>query len=288
MLIAICIALSVILAVVLSKYILLLIEIRKLDKTLESIANTDTNAQLTVVGSSMARFAKTINTILAKNREYNFQKANTENMLKATISNISHDLRTPLTSAKGYLQMLNTADETVKVEYLSIIDERLDTLSSQLNNLFEFARVLEGSVQVNMQVVDICAVVRGAMVSNHSQLVESGLSIELDIPSTSIRKNSDLQFLDNILQNLIQNACIHGKDFLRISVSENGIRVSNRTSEVLDPTLIFERFYTADASRSNKSTGLGLAIVKEQVQRIGSKVYAALDDDVLSVILEIT
>jgi signal transduction histidine kinase len=87
--------------------------------------------------------------------------------------------------------------------------------------------------------------------------------------------------MERVLQNLIKNAYTHGKDSLRIRLSQNAIEIANKLSGPLDTAQIFDRFYTADASRSNKSTGLGLAIVQALVARMGGEVCARVEEELL-------
>lgn len=274
--------LAVLLLAVLVKLIYLNRDIRHLNKTLTHITNTDTNTQLTLKGANknMAAFAHTINQTLANNRQHRYEKIQTENQLKAAITNISHDLRTPLTSAMGYLQMLPTATPGTQAEYLAIINERLANLATHLTGLFEFARVLEGNTPVNLQPTNICALVENTLAAHYTQLENSGLSIDIHIPATPVHTITDPGILQRILENLLKNAYTHGKDFVRIQVDATGISIANKTTTPLDPSQIFNRFYTADASRSGNTTGIGLAIVAELAPLIHGNVTATVEGDI--------
>ena len=275
------ITLAALLLAAIIKLIFLNQEIRQLNKALTHITQADTNTQLTLKGGnkSIAAFVQTINHTLAQNRQHNYEKIQTENQLKSAITNISHDLRTPLTSAKGYLQMLPTATPTAQAQYLTIIHERLDSLTNQLTNLFEFARVLEGDTPVHLQPTNLCTLVKDLLAAHYTQLENSDLAIEVNIPQSPITISTDPAIFTRILENLIKNAYTHGKDCFRINVDATSITIANKLAHSLDPTQIFHRFYTADASRSSKTTGIGLAIVAELAPRINAHATATVEGD---------
>jgi len=285
MIIAICSILGLLLIVCLLRLIFLKREVRNLNLALLAIINTDTNAQLTTLTSDkgIAAFVKTINLMLERNRRDFVEKVRTETDLKRAITNISHDLRTPLTSAKGYLQMLESAelDAETKTRYLAIIQERLDALQTLMNSLFEFARVMEGDIIIDMQPVNICNVLRDVLSANFTELNNRGFTVDADIPDTPVLCLCDADALQRVLQNLIKNAYTHGKEYLRIRPDGSTIEIANKLNGPIDTSQIFDRFYTADASRSNKSTGLGLAIVKELMARMGGQVSASVKGDML-------
>jgi len=285
MFIAICIILGLLVLACLLRLTFLKREVRNLNIALLAIVNTDTNAQLTMLTSdkSIAAFVKAINLMLERNRRNFVEKVRIETDLKRAITNISHDLRTPLTSARGYLQMLESSelDAETKARYLSIIQERLDALQTLMNSLFEFARVMEGDVTIDMQQVNICNVLRDVLSANFTELDSRNFTVDTDIPDTPVLCLCDTDTLQRVLQNLIKNAYTHGREYLRIRLDGSTIEIANKLNGQVDTTQIFDRFYTADASRSNKSTGLGLAIVKELMGHMGGQVSASTEGDML-------
>ena len=285
MIIALCIAAGLLLAILALRIFFLKREVRHLNLALLAIINEDTNAQLTTLTSDkdMAAFTKTINSLLARNRQDHIEKIRTETDLRRAITNISHDLRTPLTAARGYLQMLASAalDADTKAGYLSIIEERLDALQTLMNSLFEFARVMEDDVPICLQNVNMNNMVRDVLSANYTQLEAQGFAVNVAMPDAPVVWICDADAMERVLQNLIKNAYTHGKDSLRIRLSQNAIEIANKLSGPLDTAQIFDRFYTADASRSNKSTGLGLAIVQALVARMGGEVSARVEEELL-------
>ena len=282
-----CIILGIVLAACLLRLFFFKREIRRLNLTLQAIIHMDTNTQLTMttLDRDIVAFTETVNAVLERNRRVLFEKIRTEADLKRAITNISHDLRTPLTSAQGYLQMLESAelDAETKERYLQIIQERMDVLSALMNSLFEFARVIEGDVVLDLQKVNVCNAIYDALSASYAELESKGFTVDVDLPDIPVVWFCDADALRRILQNLIQNAGIHGKEYLRVRLDGDAIEIANKVDGIgeLEAGRLFDRFYTADASRSNKSTGLGLAIVKELVERMGGRISARVEDDML-------
>ena len=265
-------------------------DIRQMSVNLNKIIQTDTNALLTTdtFDKDAAALAVSINAMLECNRRGLLEKGRAEAALKRAVTNISHDLRTPLTSALGYLQMLEQGDiaPDERARYLEIIRGRLEALSALMNNLFEFARVIEGNTEFDMKNVNVCAVLRDALSDSYADLDAKGFTVDAGIPDTPIMRVCDADALRRVLQNLIKNAAVHGREYLRARADAGGvIEIANKADglEELDTERIFERFYTADASRASKNTGLGLAIAKELTERMGGRISASVKGELLAV-----
>ena len=278
---------------VLIKLILLKNDIRQLGNKLSDIVHTDTNARLTTntTDRDMLQLVQSVNITLAKRRADHMDAQRTEAELKRAITNISHDLRTPLTSARGYLQMLESPelDPETRAHYLTIIRERLHALSPLMDSLFEFARVVEGDLTLDLQKVNVSNALYDALSASYVELESRGFRVELDIPEEPVTWICDPEALRRILENLLKNAATHGRSKLHVRLNQDGLTIANKVNaqNELDPARLFDRFYTADASRSNKSTGLGLAIVKELVERMNGKISASREDELLIMQLEL-
>ena len=295
-----CSILAIGFATITVKYILIKREVRQIKKNLERILATQTNAHLqtSTFDPDMVALAQSMNVLLEKTRKDYLKMLQTETDLKRAITNISHDLRTPLTSAKGYLQMIEEGqlDEESKARYSEIVKGRLDALTELLNSLFAFSRALEGDLTVEK--VDVSHVLRETLLVNYLELEERGFTVESQIPETPLIHYCDGEALERIIQNLIKNAYIHGKNNLSVKLMEENpefdksnksksvmIEIANEVEhpEEIDTHAIFQRFYTADAARTHKRTGLGLAIVKELVEKMGGCVAAELKGKILVV-----
>ena len=261
-------------------------DISQLNKRLGEITQTDTNAQLTTntFDRDVIALAQSANALIAKSRRDIITTQRTEADLKRAITNISHDLRTPLTSAKGYLQILeNTPHDEQTTRCLTIIRGRLDSLTALMDNLFAFSQALEGNV--NIQKTNIGNALRDALTDSYAELENKGFAVESHIPDTPVYCLCDTGALKRILQNLLKNAYVHGKDYLRVSLSGGTIEIANKTHDIdsIDISRIFDRFYTADAARTHKRTGLGLAIAKELTEKMGGSISAEAERDMLAV-----
>ena len=260
-------------------------DLRQMSEKLAEISQTDTNAQLTTdtFDRDIAAFIKNINFMLDRNRRDYFEIHRIEAALKRAITNISHDLRTPLTSAKGYLQMTENSDldDATKARYLSIIRERLDALTVLMDSLFAFSRAVEGDV--TLKSVNVNNLLRDTLVGSFAELESKGFTVENNIPDAPFYCMCDEDALKRVVQNLIKNAAVHGKSYLRTTLSNGTIEIANKADNLhlIDTKNIFDRFYTADTSRTNKRTGLGLAIAKELCEKMGSSISAAKDGDML-------
>jgi len=270
---------------VLIKLLLLKKDLRKMDKKLSGITQADTNAKITTItfDKDVSDLSQSINNMLRKSRQDYFEVQRTEAALKRAITNISHDLRTPLTSAKGYLQMAENKglDEEAMLRYLAIIRGRLDSLTVLMDSLFAFSRAVEGDV--SLQRVNIGNMLRDTLVSSYAELESKGFIVESDISDMPVYCICDEDALKRVVQNLVANAIVHGNSYLRVGLSGGIIEIANKTDALhqIDIHNIFERFYTADTSRTNKRTGLGLAIAKELTEKMGGSIYATKDRDML-------
>ncbi|MCL1794603.1 MAG: HAMP domain-containing histidine kinase, partial [Oscillospiraceae bacterium] len=208
---------------------------------------------------------------------------------RQAITNISHDLRTPLTSAIGYIQMIksgNTPDDK-KREYLDIIENRLKSLANLMNNLFEYTQIVEGKISQNIEKVNICNVLRDTISDYYGDFMSKNFTVETDIPDLPVYILYDTNYFRRAVQNLIQNVLAHGIEYFKLTVDGKNIIFQNKVlnAGVIEADRLFERFYTADLSRNSNTTGLGLAIVKEIIQNMGGNVNASVENDMLSICL---
>ena len=264
-------------------------ELRRLRRRLDDIISTDTNARLTTATSDkdVAALAISINSMLERSRLTIIEKNHAEAALKSAVTNISHDLRTPLTSALGYLQLLESIglDDDTKARYIDVIKGRLDVLATLMNSLFEFARLIEEDNKLDICEVNICNLLRDELSESYLEFESRGFTVDINIPDTPEIRLCNEDALRRVLQNLMKNAYTHGREYLSVCLDADSIVIANKASlhDGFDVDRLFERFYTADASRTGKNTGLGLAIAKELTKLMGGQITAALDGDLLVV-----
>lgn len=280
-----CIILSAAFAAAVLYIVLLRRDIRRMATQLRHISQTGTNAQLTTItrDRNVVALALSVNRALEESRTALLDTARRENNLKRALTNISHDLRTPLTSAIGYLQMLESADSETQARYTEIIRGRLDVLVVLMNRLFEFTHTIEGQTPIELKRVDISRILRELLAAFYPELCEKGFTVEADIPEAPVYVVADEDALARVLQNVMCNVVVYGKEYMLARVAGCEITIGNKAIDAskIDADRLFERFYTADASRASQSTGLGLGIAKELVTRMDGQITAEVLDDMV-------
>lgn len=262
-------------------------------RELQLLEKEDTNLLLTsaVKIGRMQELISSMNRILVRSRSRQ-EKIDRENRnYRESITSISHDIRTPLTSAKGYIQMLRNENvtEEKRNSYARIVERRLDDLTGLLDQLFLYARIEAGEENLFMEDVNASNLFAETLSLFYEDFLEKNCEPEIFMEAKPCHIWADKQAFERIIENLIKNALVHGTGAYQMSLrKETGaqekvvIRVANATQtiETTDIGRIFDRFYTSDTSRSRKRTGLGLAIVKELTERMGGKAVAGLKDGI--------
>ena len=260
-------------------------------RELQILEQEETNLLLT----SAVKIGKTqelissINRILEKNTRFREEAARENRSYRESITSISHDIRTPLTSAKGYMQMLQNENVTAKkrLSYARIVERRLDDLAGLLDQLFLYARMEAGEESLVMEEVNAGNLFAETLSLFYEDFSERACEPEIFIEQIPCYIRADRGALRRIFENLIKNALVHGTGAYQMSLKIQKrnlqekvvIRVANATDSIeqADIPRIFDRFYTSDTSRSRKRTGLGLAIVKGLAQAMGGEVRAGLE-----------
>lgn len=264
-------------------------QVKHIQEELAILEKEDTNHQL----SSYCHVGRTEEVISAINRlilryEQEENRLKKENRVyRESITSISHDIRTPLTSAKGYLQMLRSGkiEEEKKEEYIKIVEQRLDSVTDMLNQLFEYARIEAGEMEFEQEVLNAGNLFAETISMFYNDFLKKDCEPEVFITKELCRIKTDQHAFVRIIENLIKNALVHGTGGYQLSLTreENQvrIRVSNLTDSIENQDIdkIFDRFYTTDHSRSRKTTGLGLAIVKRFTEQMGGSVEASLEEN---------
>lgn len=238
-----------------------------------------------------AELISRINQLAAKFRAQMRSLQKTNRSYRESITSISHDIRTPLTSVKGYVQMLQSPSvpEEKKKGYQAIIEQRLENLSQMLDQLFEYARLEAGEMELHPERVNAGNLFAETISMFYEEFVKKGCEPRVEISEKPCFIWADRHAFVRIVENLMKNALVHGTGGYCFSLSSVGKRVSacisNETDSIEEKEVerIFERFYTTDQSRSRRSTGLGLAIAQEFAQQMGGEIEARLDGGRFSV-----
>ncbi|WP_027097738.1 sensor histidine kinase [Clostridium paraputrificum] len=216
------------------------------------------------------------------------------------ITNVSHDLRTPLTSIIGYVDLLKKngfQDKDKFKEYIDVIDERTRSLNKLINELFEYTKLTSHDIKLNYSKVEIGSLVE-QLVGEYTPIFNrEGLKVYKDISSEDIFINIDVEKIVRVLENLLTNAKKYSlrNDKVLVTLYKEDdeyvvISLANKTKNIDKDELnnIFERFYKVDKSRKEQdSAGLGLSIVKRIVELHNGEVNAELDNDVIEFIVKL-
>jgi len=235
---------------------------------------------------STGKLAGIINEFLAKRRSERAKVAQKEKSIAEAYTNLSHDIRTPLTSLDGYVQLLSDSrNDEEKNRYLSVIRERIDCLKGMLDELFTFTRLKNDSWQLELTNCCFNKITAETLFSYYYVWKEQGIEPQITLPKEDLFFVGNEAAFKRVLQNIINNALIHGERELKVNAykSENNIvlEVGNCVSDgdTIDTEEIFQRFYKADEARSRNSTGLGLAIAKEFVERMNGEISARCENE---------
>lgn len=264
-------------------------QVRSLAQQIDFIKDKDTNLEITTElrSKDVIALADGINTMIRRHKEYHSEIKRTNDSFKQTITSISHDLRTPLTSTVGYIQMLENEKLTTekRTEYLAVIKNRMDSVQKLITQLFEYARIEAGELRLENESVNITNLVITKLSMFYDDFTTKNVEVSVDAQQKPIMVSGDSDAFARIFENIIVNALVHGKDEFSLTMTDDGNRVEtiikNRTSEITEADIeqIFDRFYTTDKSRTKKTTGLGLSIAKQLTTMMNGEISAFFEDN---------
>lgn len=272
----------------------LLVKIRILQKAAEEIENafadrliTDTNTLIDISSRDkyMRNLANAVNVQLRKLRteRHRFQQGDTE--LKNAVTNISHDLRTPLTAICGYLDLLEQEETSEAVErYIEVIRNRAEILTQLTEELFRYSVILSSETNMVREPIAINGVLEESIAAFYTALNERNITPNIQIPENKVIRNLDRSALSRVFSNLLNNAMKYSDGDLDITLSEEGEIIFTNTASGLNEVQIgklFDRFYTVEAAR--KSTGLGLGIARTLIEQMNGTISANYKNNRLSI-----
>lgn len=251
---------------------------------------TDTNTLISISSSDrqIRLLATDLNRQLRQLRRQRRQYLDGDKELKDAVTNISHDLRTPLTAICGYLDLLEQEEKSEKVtRYVMAIQNRAEVLKQLTEELFRYSIII--SVQEPMQLEPLCVndILEQSLVSFYATLTKSGITPQIDITEKKIIRTLNRTAFLRVLSNILNNAVKYSDGDLHVVLSETGeITFSNTAQNLNDVQVgkLFNRFFSVETARN--STGLGLAIAKTLVEQMRGTITAQYHDSVLSICLD--
>ena len=266
----------------------LLSQMRSIRSQVHFISRNETRKRLTFYGKSRSfrRLASDINEILDSYDERHEKILREDKEIKDTLTNMSHDIRTPLTSLKGYFELLEqTDDPEERRKYSSIITGRIDSLSEILETMFLYTKVSNVNFKISIDPIECSKIILETLFEYYDDFQDKGFEVDVDVDE-GIRILGNEQSLKRIMQNLIRNSLVHGGGDVKLSVKrdEQGKKVVITLDNLLlegqnpDPKKVFDRYYKGDASRHTGSSGVGLSVVKKLVESMSGDISAVVSD----------
>lgn len=260
--------------------------IQEISEKFEHRLTTDTNTLIDISSSDiyLKQLAAKINEqlrLLRKER-HRYQQGDLE--LKEAVTNISHDLRTPLTAISGYLDLLEKEEKSNTAErYVSQIRNRTNVLKNLTEELFRYS-IVTSSQELNLQRIDVVGVLEESLLSFYAIMQEKNIHPELHLPDGPVWCSLDAAALSRIFSNIISNALKYSKGDFQVVMDNTACITFSNTAENLDAVAIgrlFDRFYTIEANRN--STGLGLSIAKLLCERMDCDLSAYYQNEKLHI-----
>lgn len=252
---------------------------------------TDTNTPIMLSSHDklVSSLANDINVELKELQKQKHRYIQGDKELKNAITNISHDLRTPLTTICGYLSLLDKEEKSEHIaRQLSIIKNRTFTLKQLVEELFRYTTIISDTENSVYTETVINNVLEDCISSYYAIFKEKGIIPNINLCEQKIVRSVDKTALLRIFNNIIDNAIKYSEGDLTISLFENGkIVFSNHTSDLNEIQIgkLFDRFYTVNTAR--KSTGLGLSIAKALIEKMDGNISADYSNNVLSIIIKL-
>ena len=267
--------------------------ISRISDAIESISEGDLNTSVEVVGDDeFSSMAANLNKMVDDIRKLMDKERESERTKNELITNVAHDLRTPLTSIIGYLELLSgkvTLPPEMQKKYIDIAYSKAKRLEKLIEDLFGFTKMNYGKLSMHVGRVDIIKLLSQLLEESYPNFADKNLSYELqsNVPAKVITADGNL--LARLFDNLINNAIKYGADGKRVLVKVHGERDTVQVSVINygyvipaeELPLIFDKFYRVEQSRSTHTggTGLGLAIVKSIVEMHGGTITVKSDMD---------
>ncbi len=257
--------------------------IKEISDSLNDILNTDTNNLINISSSDedIKKLATTLNINLKELRKQKLQYENGNQELKRVVTNISHDLRTPLTAINGYIDLMKNDKLSKEQEkYLSIIYNKSNELVELTEQLFDYSKAIDNNVELNKEKCCINEVLEEVLVSYYTVFKENGITPEISICENKIYKMLNKASVVRIFENILSNISKYSNGNFKAELGDNGIITFSNKARMLDATTvekIFDRYFTVENAK--KSTGLGLSIAKQLVELNGGKILAKYIDE---------
>ncbi len=272
------------------RHYLLVKDIKDIRKQLEVIQEAEETNQIVTNPHNffeLNRLIQVINLDIVRNQANLVQYRANEQMLKEQMTNISHDLRTPLASILGYFELMNDEETTEeeKQQYLKVIQKRSKLLQVLIANYYDLARIESDEYPLQMRTIHVNTMLAEILATFYYDFSNKCMNVEVSQDSPSLHVLADEKMLHRVFINLIQNVLKHGCEECKIAhqINDNHgfTKITNKTSKVEDMEIeqVFTRLYSLDKTRNTGSAGIGLTIAHLLLEKMGHQITADIDED---------
>lgn len=263
---------------------------KEITNSLDDILNVDTNNVITVSSNDkdIKNLTNNLNKELKELRKQRIKYENKNQELKETITNISHDMRTPLTAIMGYVDLIkNEKEKDIKLEYVEIIERKTDELKKLTDNLFDFSKAVDIKENINKEKCNLNEMLEESLIEFYSVFKSKGIEPKINICKENVYRNVDKILIKRIFENILSNICKYSEGDFKVSLNNDGkIVFTNKASnlDIVSIEKIFDRYYTVENAR--KGVGIGLSIAKELTRLNNGNIFAKYKNDYLSIIIK--
>jgi signal transduction histidine kinase len=280
----------------LTRYYLLKKEIKNAVLQLQQLHKHHSGKKLTIsfYDRDFELLAKEINHQIDATKQAVAVKRSTENELRQAISHISHDIRTPMTSILGYIQLLESDEisDGTKKKYIETINNSARRLKVLLEDFFELSIIEQEDYPLKVEKVNMNHLIIESLLGFYEEFKKRNIKPDMHLPDQDIMIMTDPSLVKRVIENLAVNAIRYSTGNVSIQLCKKEevvqLKISNsveNTSE-LEVHHMFDRFYKADQTRTGKGTGLGLSITKSLMEKMKGCIYAELEEQHLTMICE--
>ena len=252
--------------------------IKEIEKSFTYILKADTNNIITISSSDkdIKSLTININDNLTELRKQTLQYKSGNQELKKIITNISHDLRTPLTAIKGYIDLIQQENLSNKQkQYLKIVEKKSNELTELTEQLFDFSKTMDIGAKIEKEKCCMNEILEETLANMYHFFKEKQIEPKLEICEQKIYKELDKHSMIRVFENILSNVCKYSNGDFKVKLNEKGMITFSNKATSLDATTvqkIFDRYFTVENAK--KATGLGLSISKQLVELNGGEISA--------------
>lgn len=257
---------------------LLIYDLKRVTRELHYINMHETNALITTSTNLLFlnQLVKESNDSLKHSRDIKLAEVQKDKQIRQMLTNLTHDIKTPLTVSMGYVQLMRKDSSVDVQESLEKVSKNLSSVNYYLHYLMDFNTLQEKGINLKITEVDVAKLLEAELFSFYDEFERRNLQVIPKIAAGTIIKTDEV-ILQRIFQNLIGNTLKYAKDKVEVQLflkNENYVEIIFKNmmiGELKHPERLLNRFYTGDESRTNQSSGIGLSIVQSLVTLLGGK-----------------